>query len=620
MQHRFLPRAAAGAAVVALALALVPSAVRPSLVPCRRDLLDFFLPMKAHLAASLAAGHVPWWDPFTAGGQPFFANLQSQVFYPPNWVFLVAALPLAMSLFLAAHLAWAGLGAWGLARALGLRRPSALLCALAFTGSGYVVSLADLTNQICTEAWLPWTCWAGVAFARRGRRRELAAWATAASLSLLAGEPQLAVLGGGMSVIVAAAVAGRRRNRALRRVALGALAVGALVAATTAFQVGPLAELALLSDRTEGEPFHAGGRHALGLPALASVVVRPDASRRAPAGPYVRSLYVGAVPLGLAALALLARRRTAATLALVTSVSAVLAAGPSVPVLGRLVLDLTPWLRYPAKYACLAALAVPLLAALGLQAALAAACRRLRRGRRPVLLAAWAVALGVGADLALAHRGLVLALPAADLLAPTPAIEWLSAHTHADGPRAHAPPVTAVRLRSRAARHRDEAAAGLQRERVELLEGALPALFRVHATWGATALTFRRQADLLQAATGPLSPEVARALRAGYLLDDAARALPLPRIDVDGGAARLYALPGAAGAPRRAWIGPNRAVGPAGVGSPSAYPGWREVAPGDWRFRPSRLVPLAVLSALAWLFLAWLAAPRRAGRGRPGVC
>ena len=126
---------------------LVPSTWQPGLLPCYRDLLDFVYPMKVHLARSLQAGQVPWWDPYSLGGHPFFANLQSQVFYLPNILFVVLPGPWALSLFLALHHAWAGLGAWRLARELRCSEPAALFAGVGVLAGGFSASLGDCSRR-----------------------------------------------------------------------------------------------------------------------------------------------------------------------------------------------------------------------------------------------------------------------------------------------------------------------------------------------------------------------------------------------------------------------------------------------------------------------------------------
>src|SRR5437588_4811439 len=68
------------------------------------------------LAASLHEGHLPLWDPFSYCGVPFFANMQSQVFYPPALVTALVAnlidpqrLIYLLVLCLLAHILFAGI-------------------------------------------------------------------------------------------------------------------------------------------------------------------------------------------------------------------------------------------------------------------------------------------------------------------------------------------------------------------------------------------------------------------------------------------------------------------------------------------------------------------------------
>src|SRR5512141_840698 len=82
--------AACGLAMGALALA--PAFLSRS-VPSRLDLADFFWPMKAYTAARWRAGSVPLWNPLSACGEPWLAQLQTGVLYPPDAIFLVLPWP-----------------------------------------------------------------------------------------------------------------------------------------------------------------------------------------------------------------------------------------------------------------------------------------------------------------------------------------------------------------------------------------------------------------------------------------------------------------------------------------------------------------------------------------------
>jgi hypothetical protein len=595
---------------LAVAALLVPSVLRSEEIPFLRDLLDFFLPMKAAYARSLLGGDIPWWDPWTAGGQPFFATLQSQVLYPPNLLFLAPAPEgWLLSVFIALHFAWAGLGAASVAQELGARPAAAAVALLATEAGGFLVSLADLLNQACAQAWMPWILLFACRHARSGSNRDLAGWAACLAMAFLAGEPQYAALAGVASSALACALGGRRAIR-------GAAAAALLSLIACAVQIVPLAELVARSTRATSS-FQEGGRHALEPSALLALVRAPSSAFGGPAGVLVESLHLGVVVVLLVAAAA-ALRRDAVTRVLLagSAVSILLALGPHVPLLGRLQIEALPFLRYPIKSSCVAAAFLPLLAALGAEALLARPGRLRETGRAAL---AGILLVLAAADLVRAQRVLVPSLPARELLAPTPLIAHLQRETSPDGPRVHSTPVTAERLARRAERLLAGDLAGAMRERVELLEGALPMYFGVAATWSGSALPPSRQEALLAEATGPVPPPLARALHAGWLVDAAPRVLPLRRVDVDGGAARLYLLEGGGPHEPRAWRGPNEAVGRPGAPPPSDWPGWRETSPGTWRFRPTGLVPCAVVSALGWLALAALALFPRWGvqRGRP---
>src|SRR5208282_159800 len=60
------------------------------------DMVSEFVSWRGYLADSLRHGHLPLWNSFTYGGQPFLGGFESAVLYPPNLLFL--CLPLARAL------------------------------------------------------------------------------------------------------------------------------------------------------------------------------------------------------------------------------------------------------------------------------------------------------------------------------------------------------------------------------------------------------------------------------------------------------------------------------------------------------------------------------------------
>lgn len=161
-----------------------------------RDHFDYFQPLRWFTAQELKAGHLPLWNPYSASGEPWIANPQTGVFYPPSWIFLVLPFATAYMLFLLGHLVLLGWSAY-LLFARTASQGAALVGATAVMFCGPTLSLLDINNNLATLAWLPLVIWCA---AERAWRRG----AIVLALSFLAGEPFFAGLGAVMFAIVAA--------------------------------------------------------------------------------------------------------------------------------------------------------------------------------------------------------------------------------------------------------------------------------------------------------------------------------------------------------------------------------------------------------------------------------
>ncbi|MDQ3283797.1 MAG: glycosyltransferase 87 family protein, partial [Acidobacteriota bacterium] len=195
-----------------------------------RDHFDYFQPLRWFTAQELSAGHLPFWNPYNASGEPWLANPQTGVFYPPTWLFLALPFATAFQLYLLLHLLLLGCGAY----LLFARRASsgaALIGAIAFMFSGPVLSLLDVQNNLATLAWIPLVLWCAAEGAWRRGGLALAA-------AFLAGEPFFAALAALLYVCV-------RRKRDVIGTAL--IAFGA-----SAIQLLPFLEFVAHSDRAGG--------------------------------------------------------------------------------------------------------------------------------------------------------------------------------------------------------------------------------------------------------------------------------------------------------------------------------------------------------------------------------
>ena len=196
-----------------------------------RDHLDYFQPLRWFTAQELSAGRLPLWNPYNASGEPWLANPQTGVFYPPAWLLVVLPFATAYMLYLLFHLLLLGGGAY----LLFVRRASsgaAMVGAVALMLSGPTLSLLDVSNNLATFAWIPLVVWCAL-------ERATIRGAFALAMAFLAGEPFFAAIAAVMFVIA---------SRKWRDI----LIAGDIALGLTAIQLFPFVALLRGSDRAQG--------------------------------------------------------------------------------------------------------------------------------------------------------------------------------------------------------------------------------------------------------------------------------------------------------------------------------------------------------------------------------
>lgn len=363
-------RAASGllgvAALLPPALWLVPPLLRRE-APSFRDQADFFFPLKLYTADRLLRGELPLWNPLSGSGEPWLANLQAGVFYPPSLLFLLHSPSLAAGLFLLLHFAVAVTGLWRFVKQEGGSDAAALAGAALFGGSGVAASLSAYWNHFGAFAYLPWLA----ALARGGldRRGSRLAFAALLFLQLLCGSPEISAA----TIALCALLVWKSRPapgseggfQPSTRLRLGRLAfaslLGTLLAACT---LAPFTELLVQSDRTTPLPKVLREYGALGSEGAVAALGISAGER---GGSYFPSLFFGSLAFLLAAGAAAERehRPLVLVLAAVALAGVVLAAAVppgawlrAAPPLDRI--------RYPEKALVPAAFAFSVLAGLGL--------------------------------------------------------------------------------------------------------------------------------------------------------------------------------------------------------------------------------------------------------------
>lgn len=217
------------------------------------DYMRYFSINADWLRRSLLAGELPWWNPHVGLGRPFLADMQTGVFYPPNWLCVPFGVPAATVLIVWVHLVWAGIGMQRLALYLGVSRAVAWGITVAFL-IGPAVSVRVISGQIhyfAALCYLPGLFWLLLQMLARPTGRRLAILALVSALQLLCGHPQvywLTHLGLGLFTLVW--VLGQGPKAAW--LALARLGAAVLLGfALTAPVLLPFAELVAESNRAQ---------------------------------------------------------------------------------------------------------------------------------------------------------------------------------------------------------------------------------------------------------------------------------------------------------------------------------------------------------------------------------
>jgi hypothetical protein len=412
-----------GLALAAVVVVLLPRALLLGEAFYERDLTFDWVTQTEVFVRCVASGSWPLWDNAKAFGQPLLANPDAQVLYPPTWLNLVLRPWTYYTLFVAAHLLWAGLGAAALARAFGVSRGAAVAAGALFMASGPMLSLLNVWHHFASAAWIPWVALGAQSTAETRRLRGALGWTLASAAQLLAGSADMCVAGQILAgVLVLRRLSWRRPlgpdNR--RLIGLAVLAV-ALSAGLTAAQWLPTLDQARRSRRFAMPEAMRTARSLRPLALLQVAFPVPlwdaplgpaAAAALAPAGDsFLRSIHLGLPALALAAAALAGGRHgPRRTLALLATVSTLFALGPHTPLysIAAALLPVLRLFRYPSKAMILVALSVALLAGQGADAWRSGVSRRrwlwavvvpLAAGVLLATLGAAAAFLGVGASL-----------------------------------------------------------------------------------------------------------------------------------------------------------------------------------------------------------------------------
>lgn len=320
-----------------------------------------------------ATGQVPLWRTSILSGTPFAENPLAGLFYPPHWLALFTAIPLATALtvLLWLHFALAAGAMFALLRRWQLRPLAALAGALAYAASPKIVAHMGLGHLTLVEAWawLPLVLFPlpspppfasfDSASLRSGRaNRGGSVWSGVALGVCVLADARLAIYAGALAVSYLLVMGARLKM-------LGRIIIVLVVAATVSAAAWlPTLSLTSSTSRAALAPDEAG---VLSLdPVYLLGVLIADRS-----GAAERTTYVGLSVLALALIGLVrarsVSRRLRGWLLGVIVIGAVVALGTHTPVYGWLSqLPGASLLRVPARAWFVVVFALAVLAGCGL--------------------------------------------------------------------------------------------------------------------------------------------------------------------------------------------------------------------------------------------------------------
>jgi hypothetical protein len=288
-----------------------PLPARVSVPPAESDdATTQFLPFLIH--ASAHPFDPPLWNPHISNGRPFLANAQSAVFSPFSLPAYVVSPPDALGWIAALKLWVAAMGMFLLAGSLSIRTAGALLAGLVYGFSFWMVSWVAYPHT-SVWAWIPWLLLLTERLMRRPDLVNAGGLAAVTGLVFVSGHPEESFRALFLAVAFFMLRAVQGRGESLRRQLPafgGGLAGGFLLAAAIVLPVG---ELILHSADMHQRRGAAVDAHLSTKWLLA--VLMPDFWGRSTDTPiepfqFSRAFYVGALPLVLAAIALLLRRNS----------------------------------------------------------------------------------------------------------------------------------------------------------------------------------------------------------------------------------------------------------------------------------------------------------------------
>lgn len=155
-----------------------------------RDLFQKHYPLHIYSSEILRHGSLPLWNPYTGCGEPFLANIEGAVLYPPNLLYLLLPVTLATAALVIFHTWLTAVAGYALCRAWQISKLGSLLAATMLGFNTYWLTRIEFLPWHAAIAWFPAEVLLYVLWARSRRARWIALAGLALGMQLLAGYPE----------------------------------------------------------------------------------------------------------------------------------------------------------------------------------------------------------------------------------------------------------------------------------------------------------------------------------------------------------------------------------------------------------------------------------------------
>lgn len=157
------------------------------------DIEAQYYPMRLFQHRMTDAGKLFLWNPYIFSGLPYLADIQTALFYPPNWIYFLLEPARGMVYYIVLHYILAGLFTYLFLRKLDLEPFSCLGGAIFYTFSGFMVLHTIHLNIIAAYALLPLLLLLTENLARKNDMRSALLLGLVLGIHLLAGMAQISM-------------------------------------------------------------------------------------------------------------------------------------------------------------------------------------------------------------------------------------------------------------------------------------------------------------------------------------------------------------------------------------------------------------------------------------------